>query len=141
MHFLWFSLKIRKDPLSEKEKGRRGPDCDEVFFHSSCNLGGGHIPTAAVIQRTCRSPRTTAERKHGSIILSAVCSEWWMRLGELSRYGKCDLVSAKVCDIELQRHAASPITLMDILSHDQLRLVEEQQFQWTATVPPPLPFL
>lgn len=40
---------------------------------------------------------------------------------------------AKVCGIERQRHAATPITLMDILSHDQLRLVEDCQFP----VPPP----
>lgn len=41
----------------------------------------------------------------------------------------------------IQRHAASPIMLMDILSHDQLRLVKERQFPWTPKVFFPLFFV
>lgn len=74
MHFLWFSLKIRKDPVSETEEESRGSNFGWVF-HWPCIFRGGHIPIAAVIRKTCRSPRTTAELKHGSIVLGAVSSK------------------------------------------------------------------
>lgn len=87
MHLLWFSLKIRKEPVSGAEKNSFIGFCFFERFYSEVKLNRqekkkvrGYVPMSAVMWRTCRSPRSTAKLDHSDIILSA--SDWWRGLQE-----------------------------------------------------------